>query len=230
MDEEYEEIRRQVVEFVDRVLDKERRLQPFGKSVREIKNQISVHDKVLISAVGEVLDKWANDLTTKDLKDQQQLKEQLDIIKTQIQELVKQYLSDIKQFLSALIKIVDNYIRTVMKHDDIAKEKIVELFDNFSETYTNELNKLKIKITDLINENEQLRQTIEALKERKEPRLKEIPELPSEETIEIQCPMCKQGYVVPANTKSYKCEICGTVIDVFTDNKEPSDTTENKPA
>ena len=185
MDEEYEEIRRQVVEFVDRVLDKERRLQSFGKSVREIKNQISVHDKVLISAVGEVLDKWANDLTTKDLKDQQQLKEQLDIIKTQIQELVKQYLSDIKQFLSALIKIVDNYIRTVMKHDDIAKEKIVELFDNFSETYTNELNKLKIKITDLINENEQLRQTIEALKERKEPKLKEIPELPSEESVSL---------------------------------------------
>jgi len=230
MDEEYEEIRNQVVEFVDKVLDKERRLQPFGKSVREIKNQISVHDKVLLSAVSEVLDKWANDLANKDIKDRQVIKEQLDLIKNQMTELVKQYLSDIKQFLSAIIKIVDNYIRTVMKHDDIAKQKIVELFDNFSETYTQELNKLKIKLTDLINENEQLKQTIEALKEHKEPRLKEIPEIPSEETIEIQCPMCKQGYVVPANTKSYKCEICDTLIEISPDNSKPSGAAEKEPA
>ena len=212
MEAEQEEIRTQVVEFVDKILDKENKLTQFVKAVREIKNQIAVHDKVLLSAVGEVLDKWANDLATKNPTNQEQLKQSLDEIKNQLAELVKQYINDIKQFLSAIMKIVDNYTKAVIKHDGIAKEKIVELFDNFTETYTNELNKLKIKITDLISENEQLKQTIEALKEHKEPKLKEIPELPSEETIEIQCPMCRQAYVVPANTKTYKCEICGTII------------------
>ena len=212
MEAEQEEIRAQVVEFVDKILDKENKLQQFVKAVREIKNQIAVHDKVLLSATNDVLNKWANDLATKNPTNQEQLKQSLDEIKNQLAELVKQYINDIKQFLSAIMKIVDNYTKAVLKHDNIAKEKIVELFDNFTETYTNELNKLKIKITDLISENEQLKQTIEALKEHKEPKLKEIPELPSEETIEIQCPMCRQAYVVPANTKTYKCEICGTII------------------
>jgi len=209
-----DELMEQVREFLIKVLDKRKHLSKFQKGVRELKTTAKKQDKVVKGQIEDLALKCIEFLKNQKELDGTIIEQSIAKLGTQIKELFDGYISHRDKMDNLMIRALDNFVNAVMHHDDIAKDKIIELFNNFKESYELELTKLKVQVADLLSENEALKKQIESIQAGKEAVAKEIPTLPSEELIEIQCPMCRQAYWVSPQTKTYKCDVCGTIIHV----------------
>ena len=200
--------------FLDSLFDKRKQLEKFVKGMHGLRETAIKQDRVLLKNTEDFFAERAKALEGKKSEELPNIKDLvmslgMDYIKT-LEACLKDRREIDKYFDSA----VENFLSGITTIDSMIRDKIIELLQNIENTHTNELNRLKIQIADLVQENDELKREIEALKAGIPKKPKEIPEIPEVGKRSIQCPVCLQLHEVDPSVKSFKCPICSYEIKI----------------
>lgn len=206
-------------QFIYTLFDKRKELQKFTQGVKGLRENAVKQDMVTLKNLETYFNDTANEIKEKGLSDKITPLELINNLKEGALQNLQVSLKQRREFDKYFDQVLDNFVQALQGIDKVIIDKVLELINNIEESNSSEMEKLKVKIADLVTENQQLKMDIEALRKGIKPKPKEIPSIEDAIPMEVQCPICLQVHRIVPGTKEYKCPICGYNIKVSSEEQ-----------